>query len=163
MRFGLLLSSALLLTGCDLSMTAQDRHDPQSSPTLWPGGPPVADAPQGSVARDQPARDVALATPPHLDAALLARGEERFRIHCAVCHGPTGMADGPIVQRGFPRPPRYTDARVMVLSPRQIVDVIGNGYGVMYGFGDRIAPADRWAIAAHVKTLQRAYAPAASR
>src|SRR5262249_8874369 len=32
--------------------------------------------------------------PMELDAKLLARGEDRFNIHCAVCHGRTGAGNG---------------------------------------------------------------------
>ena len=34
-------------------------------------------------------------------------------------------------------------------------DVITHGHGVMYSYADRVAPADRWAIAAYIRALQR--------
>ena len=34
-------------------------------------------------------------------------------------------------------------------------DTITNGYGVMYSYGSRIAPHDRWAIAAYIRALQQ--------
>ena len=37
---------------------------------------------------------------------------------------------------------------------RHLFDVIGKGYGIMYPFADRIAPADRWAIVSYVRALQ---------
>jgi hypothetical protein len=33
-------------------------------------------------------------------------------------------------------------------------DVISNGYGVMYSYGARVEPRDRWAIVAYVRALQ---------
>jgi mono/diheme cytochrome c family protein len=39
-----------------------------------------------------------------------------------------------------------------------VFDVITNGYGAMYSYGDRIPPADRWAIVAYVRTLQMSQA-----
>jgi hypothetical protein len=33
-------------------------------------------------------------------------------------------------------------------------DVITDGYGVMYSYASRVAPADRWAIAAYIGALQ---------
>ena len=33
--------------------------------------------------------------------------------------------------------------------------MITNGYGVMYSFADARAAADRWAIAAYIRALQR--------
>jgi hypothetical protein len=32
--------------------------------------------------------------------------------------------------------------------------VITHGFGAMYSYGERVKPADRWAIAAYIKTLQ---------
>ena len=34
------------------------------------------------------------------------------------------------------------------------IDVITNGYGVMYSYASRVEPADRWAIAAYIRALQ---------
>jgi len=145
----------LLLGGCDLSMQTQEKHAAQSSPALWPTGPAVAPSPQGTLPIDAPADQAALDHPPHLSEALLRRGQERHQIFCAPCHGSTGQGDGTVVTRGFPRPPSYHEPRLMAAPPAAIVDVVSNGRGAMYGFADKIAPADRWAIAAYVKTLQR--------
>jgi mono/diheme cytochrome c family protein len=141
----------LSLSGCDLSMTKQARHDPQGGATLWPGGPAASDAaPAGSIAQDQPARDAAASTPPHLDAALMARGQEQYRIFCTPCHVEDGRGMGRVVQRGFPAPPPFGAQD----NPKHIVDAITHGYGVMYPFADRIEPSDRWAIAAYIEALK---------
>jgi mono/diheme cytochrome c family protein len=34
-------------------------------------------------------------------------------------------------------------------------EVISKGHGVMYGYADRIVPADRWAIVAYIRALQK--------
>ena len=145
----------LLAAACDLSMNHQPGDRRQQSATYWPGGPPRAAPPEGSVALDQPARDRALATPPPVTAALLDRGQDRYGIYCAVCHGERGEGDGKVVQRGFPAPPSYRVPRLVAAPPAYIVDVITNGHGVMYSYADRVEPADRWAIASYVKALQR--------
>lgn len=142
----------LALAGCDLSMTRQARHEAQGGATLWPGGPPASDdAPAGTVAQDQPSRDRALAEPPPVTPALLARGQDRYRIFCTPCHAEDGRGNGRVVQRGFPRPPAFGAQD----NPRRTVAAITDGYGLMYPFADRIAPADRWAIAAYVEALKR--------
>ncbi|HEU4959855.1 MAG TPA: cytochrome c [Sphingomonas sp.] len=146
----------MLLTGCDLSMKQQAKAEPQSSPELWPAGPPRQPPPPGTVAEGALAEAKALATPPPLTPALIDRGQDRYGIFCAVCHGRTGDGDGPVVEHGFPAPPSYHIARLVAAPPAYIVDVITHGHGVMYSYADRVAPADRWAIAAYVKTLQRA-------
>lgn len=154
MRLAALLLPALL-AGCDLSMREQARDDPQQSPTLWPGGPPRQAPPDGTIAADDLARAAALRDPPPLTSALLDRGEERYGIFCAVCHGAMGDGDGNVVKRGFPAPPSYREPRLLAASPAYIVDVITNGHGIMYSYADRVDPPDRWAIAAYVKALQR--------
>jgi len=152
-----LLLATLLLTGCgDLSMKHQAKAGTQSSPELWAGGPPRQPPPAGTIAEGALADAQALTNPPPLTKALIDRGQQRYDIFCIVCHGPTGDGDGPVVKRGFPAPPSYHIPRLVAAPPAYIVDVITHGHGVMYSYADRVAPADRWAIAAYVKTLQRA-------
>jgi hypothetical protein len=59
-----------------------------------------------------------------------------------------------IVQRGFPRPPSYYTTRLRNAPVGHFYNVISNGYGAMYSYGDRIKPVDRWNIVAYVRTLQ---------
>lgn len=158
MRASLLLLVPLL-AGCDLSMRDQARDEPQGAAALWPGGPPQAAPPAGTIAVDAPARAAALMTPPALTPALLDRGQERYGIFCAMCHGPTGNADGTVVKRGFPPPPSFHERRLIAAPPAYVVEVITHGHGVMYSYADRVDPADRWAIAAYVKALQRVEPP----
>ena len=89
-----------------------------------------------------------------MTAELLARGQDRYEIFCAVCHDPTGHGRGVVPSRGFPQPPSFHSERLRNVPSRHIVRVITDGYGVMYAYGDRVPPADRWAIAAYVRALQ---------
>ncbi len=85
---------------------------------------------------------------------MLRRGQERFNIFCSPCHGRTGDGRGMVVQRGFPQPPSYFSDSLRAKPVGHFVDVITNGFGRMYGYGDRVAPRDRWAIAAYIRVLQ---------
>jgi mono/diheme cytochrome c family protein len=87
--------------------------------------------------------------------ALLERGKERFEIFCAPCHGYEGDGDGAIVRRGFPRPPSYHAPKLMQAEAQLFFDTITKGYGVMYSYGSRVPPHDRWAIAAYIRALQQ--------
>ena len=94
--------------------------------------------------------------------ALLVRGQERFQIFCAPCHGRTGRGDGMIVQRGFKKPSSYHVDRLRQMPIGYFYDVITNGFGAMADYSAQVPPADRWAIAAYVRTLQYSqYAPVA--
>lgn len=93
--------------------------------------------------------------------ALLERGQERYEIHCAVCHGYTGYGNGMAVMRGFKQPTIYhfdpaaeDPERLLKAGPGYIFDVITNGFGTMYSYKAKISVEDRWAIAAYIKALQ---------
>lgn len=148
------LSLAMLLTACGPRMNHQAKDLPEQASALFPDGAVNQAPPDGTMARDAAQRAQALAKPPPLTAALLARGRERFGIYCAPCHGPAGDGDGMIVRHGFPRPPDFAESRLVQTPASHIVDVITHGYGVMYAYADRVEPADRWAIAAYVRALQ---------
>jgi len=90
---------------------------------------------------------------------LIDRGQERFNIYCIVCHGPVGNGDGMIVRRGFPKPPTYHDDRLRNAPVGHFFDVITNGWGKMNSYAYQVQPADRWAIAAYIRTLQASQNP----
>ena len=90
---------------------------------------------------------------------LIDRGQERFNIYCIVCHGPVGNGDGMVVRRGFPKPPTYHDDRLRNAPVGHFFDVMTNGWGKMNSYAYQVQPADRWAIAAYIRTLQASQNP----
>jgi len=152
----------LALAGCN-DMSRQPREDAYEASPLFPGGTVMQAAPAGTVARDQPLRDAAERTPPPLTPALLARGAERYAIACAPCHGIDGRGQGFVTTRGYPHPRSFLEPGQRAMSASHVYDVITRGYGVMYAHADRVKPADRWAIAAHVRVLQAAQEPGDAR
>jgi mono/diheme cytochrome c family protein len=151
-----LLLSALLLAGChqNLTMSDQKKLDEYERSTVFRNGKVLQSPAPGSVSREQDLGNV-LAEKPPMTLALVQRGRERFNIFCSECHGPTGDADGMVVQRGFPKPPSFDEARLVNAPDEHFVDAITHGHGVMYSYADRVPPADRWAIAAYIRALQR--------
>lgn len=142
----LLLLVALLLglAACD-DMTYQPKKNAYADVRVGPGRVPAGIVDHG--AKQVP--------PPPVTLALLQRGQERFRIYCTECHSELGDGHGMVVQRGFPEPPSYHIDRLRQAPTLHFYDVITNGYGVMYSFAYRVQPADRWAIAAYIRALQR--------
>ena len=134
---------ALGVSACD-DMSDQAKQRPYS-PAVGPAATPADTVEYG----DKPSHA------PPLTLALLQRGQERFRIYCTPCHSELGDGHGMVVQRGFPPPPSYHSDRLRATPTEHFYDVITQGYGAMYPFADRIAPADRWAIAAYIRALQR--------
>lgn len=141
-RAALLALLSVLLGNCDQMIT-------QRKASLYSPAARAVQPDQDAVPwQDSPA------TPPALSLALLQRGQQRYRIYCTPCHSELGDGNGMVVQRGFPHPPSYDIERLRNAPTQHFFDVITSGYGDMYSFAGRIAPADRWAIAAYIRALQ---------
>lgn len=152
-RLPLVAALALLLVSCD-EMSHQPRYDSYEESRLFADGKALQAPPQGTVARDDPAWRTALERRPPMTLALLERGRERYGIYCSPCHDYSGYGRGTIPNRGFPKPPSFHEPRLRDAESRHFVDVITDGHGVMYSYADRVAPADRWAIAGYIRALQ---------
>lgn len=93
---------------------------------------------------------------PHpVDEALLERGRQRYVIYCQPCHDARGDGQGIMFQRGKVPTATFHQEKILKYSDGQIFDVITNGVGLMPGYRWPIPPADRWAIVANVRRLQR--------
>jgi mono/diheme cytochrome c family protein len=95
------------------------------------------------------------AIPVPVDEKVLARGRDRYRIYCQPCHDPRGDGKGILFQRGNVPTASFHQEKVLKYTDGQIFDVITNGVGLMAGYKWPIPPADRWAIIAYVRQLQR--------
>ena len=93
--------------------------------------------------------------PATVDAALLERGRQRYVIYCQPCHDARGDGKGILFQRGNVPTASLHDGRVLTYPDGRIFDVITNGSGLMAGYRWPIPPADRWAIVAYVRDLER--------
>jgi mono/diheme cytochrome c family protein len=97
-----------------------------------------------------------VATIPHsVDEALVERGRQRYTIYCQPCHDARGDGRGILFQRGNVPTATFHQDKILKYADGQIFDVITNGVGLMPGYRWPIPPADRWAIVAHVRGLQR--------
>ncbi|MCT8267901.1 cytochrome c [Afifella sp. JA880] len=155
MRWLAILPALLLLAGCqEQEMAKQPKLKTYAFAEAFAGHSAARPLPEGVVARSDPVDAQQALAPPKPTLALVQRGRERFEIFCAPCHGYGGYGDGMIVERGFPQPPSFHSDRLRATSAQHIFDVITNGYGVMYSYGDRVPPKDRWAIALYLRALQ---------
>lgn len=88
-------------------------------------------------------------------AAALERGEERYQIYCAVCHGAEGRGDGPVAAALANAVRDLTAPNMLQISDGWLYAVIANGFGaLMPEYGSKLAPEDRWAIVHYVRLLQ---------
>jgi mono/diheme cytochrome c family protein len=167
----LALLTLVLACGCRKEdMADQPRQDPMDESRFFPDGQSARPLVEGTVAQGhRPVHDVLTAVSAgnvgepeatkfpegmKVNAQTLEAGRQQFEIFCAVCHGRLAEGNGMIVQRGFPRPPSFYTPRLRNAPVGHFYNVISNGYGAMYSYGDRIKVADRWNIAAYVRALQ---------
>lgn len=91
-----------------------------------------------------------------MDKELLERGRERYDIFCAPCHSRLGDGHGIIMQYNFPiPPPTFHQDRVREFKDGYFFSVISDGVRNMPGYKHQIPVADRWAIVAYVRALQK--------
>jgi mono/diheme cytochrome c family protein len=105
-------------------------------------------------------------TPIAVTAQLLHRGQERFNIYCAPCHGEDGSGDGPIHERAsnlmslgadgttWVQPQNLTEPKIMARPDGHIFNTITNGIRNMPAYDKQISIPDRWAIIAYVRALE---------
>jgi mono/diheme cytochrome c family protein len=86
---------------------------------------------------------------------LMARGQQRFNIHCAVCHGRTAAGDGIAKQYGLATVVTLQDDRIRKMADGEIFNTITHGKNTMLPYGPNVTVTDRWAIIAYLRALQR--------
>jgi mono/diheme cytochrome c family protein len=156
----------LALTACPRldPMQRQQKYKAYQESTYHANGLAMRHPPAGTVPYAPPlelaaatgfgpdGKPVALSPVP-LDAALLARGRERFDIHCAACHGVLGDGQSQVAMNmSLRRPPSLHDFRD--LPDGTIFQVISHGFGLMPSYAVELTPRDRWAVVAYVRALQ---------
>ncbi len=176
----LALASVLALAGCmrgstssqppvhlNPSMYDQPKVLPQTASDFFYNGSSMRPPVPGTVAvgglREDPAfwegkgpdGKFVSAIPVTVDAALVQRGHERYTIYCQPCHDARGDGKGILFQRGNVPTASFHDPKIAALPDGQIFDVITNGFGLMSGYRWPIPAADRWAIIAYVRELER--------
>ena len=98
-----------------------------------------------------------------ISAAHMRRGQQRFDIYCAPCHGYVGEGNGLVSERALARadsPEWAVPLSLHVPAVREqpvgtTFNTITNGIRKMPAYAAQIPPEDRWAIVLYVKALQR--------
>lgn len=163
----LLGAVSFVAAGCSrLDMQDQPKYRPQRPSEFFADGRSERQPVEGTVARGALNEDTAFYEgkddkgedikefPVAIDRAVLKRGQQRFDIYCAPCHGRIGNGLGMIVRRGFKQPPSYHTDRLRQAPVGHFYDVITNGYGGMLNYAAQVQPRDRWAIVAYIRALQ---------
>jgi len=110
--------------------------------------------PDGTFARGFPASIV-------IDEKFMERGRQRFTIYCSPCHGGLGDGKGIVSKYGM-APANFQDDRIRQMAEGEIFNTITHGKNTMMPYADKLVPADRWAVIAYVRALERARAGTAA-
>jgi mono/diheme cytochrome c family protein len=161
------LASLSMLTACGirLDMHDQPKFKPLRKNDFYADARASRPLVEGTVARGQLGNDELFYTgkinnqeadqfPYPVTQQMIERGRERFNIYCSPCHSRVGDGNGMIVQRGFKKPPDYTEDKLMKAPVGHFVNVMTNGFGSMSEYKSQLSISDRWAVAAYIRALQ---------
>lgn len=149
------------------NMYRQPRYEAQDAGDFFADGAAMRMPVEGTIARGEFHDDVAYFTgiavngdtlkesPVPATMPVILRGQERFNIFCSPCHGRTGDGQGMVVKRGMLAPPSFVDERLLAVTDGHIFNVISHGIRNMPPYKYQIPVADRWAIVAYFRALQR--------
>ena len=151
--------------GCRQDMQDQPKYKPLAVSTFFADGRASRPVPPGAVAIDDVAEDPAHATglvdgefvtsiPVPVNVDLLNRGQDRYDIYCAPCHGRTGDGHGMVATRGFKIPADLSSDRVRTAPPGYLYAVVTDGYGAMPDYSYQLDEHDRWAVVAYIRALE---------
>lgn len=170
---------AVLFTGCDLvpgqHMRDQAKWEPDEQSDIFGDGtvsrhPPANTIPYGTLnlQLNEPFMtgvdaegNFLTEIPMEVNLAVVERGQNRYNVFCAPCHGHLGNGLGMIVQRGqvqdevgLKQPNSFHQEAVRNQPVGYYYNAITNGFATMYSYASRIEPQDRWAIVAYIRALQ---------
>lgn len=160
------------------NMYDQPRYDPQQESNFFQDGRTMRPPVEGAIAREMEPNEAfatgrteddsawLLEVPTQIvernggGEAFVARGQNRFDIYCAPCHGIAGDAEGLVALRadelgfGALKPPTFHDDRIRHMPDGQLYATITHGIRNMPAYQHNIPQDDRWAIVTYVRALQ---------
>ena len=118
---------------------------PQGSPSVESPAAPSLNR------RDEYAREF----PYEISAAIMQRGQKRYRIYCGPCHADDGSGHGAAVRHGYPAAATFHSERLRTAPLGYFIDVLTRGSGKMPSYAGQVEVDDRWAIVAYIRALQK--------
>ena len=113
----------------------------------------------------------ALENPVPVNPATIDRGQRLYQVNCSMCHGVTGLGDGPMRDRltvaGYRGSPANltaggptagkTDGEVFLIITKGFAGAYGlpDGTFVMPAFSKLLTEEDRWTLVRYLRTFQQ--------
>lgn len=179
-KYLLLLGAVVILGGCrgalkedppihvNPNMDAMERFEAQETNPFFEDGRAMRPPVPGTVARGMLREDVGFHTgrdeeggylevlPVEYTVEFASRGRKRYDIYCSVCHGSAGDGQGIVMTGGYGFVPiSFHNDRLRTIEDGYLYDVITRGVRTMPAYAQQIPVADRWAIVAYIRALQR--------
>ena len=176
----LVLTSVIAVSGCargctssrppihlNPSMDDQPKVLPQTASTFFYDGSSMRQPIPGTVAIGGLKEDAVFFTgmgadgkpvatnPVTVDEAVLERGRQRYVIYCQPCHDARGDGKGILFQRANVPTASFHQEKILKYPDGLIFDIVTNGMGLMPAYKWPVPPADRWAIIAYIRELER--------
>jgi cytochrome c553 len=168
-----LVPMALLLAGCpgDVEGWAGMKRQPKALPyresAFFADDRVMRQPPPGTVptsrrgktrlfltGRDAPDGGFTEGIPLTLTRETVERGQQRYEVYCATCHGVLGDGASQVGRNmGLREPPSLLD--LPPYPDGYYYAVTSEGFGLMPGYAEKLSPEDRWAVVAYVRALQR--------
>jgi mono/diheme cytochrome c family protein len=139
---------------------------------LFPDGRNTRPIPEDTVVRGSQFEDTPYYTgmdgdkyvgrmPVEITPALVHQGQLRFTTYCSPCHDRTGSGRGTVPTKvtadgGVFQPANLMEDKFVEAADGDLFNVITNGRRNMPAYKFQVVTADRWAIIAYVRLLQRA-------
>lgn len=179
-KAGGIMLVGLMLAGCrgtisekpaihpNMNMDQQPRKEAQEVNNFFEDGRSMRQPVEGTVARGYRKADLAYyegvdasgdwiaENPVEVTRSFLYRGQERYDIFCAPCHGKVGDGRGIVMtgQYGYVPAPTFHQDRLREAPDGEIYSAIYNGVRNMPSYAHQVPVEDRWAIVSYVRALQ---------
>lgn len=93
--------------------------------------------------------------PMPVSATFMKRGQQRYTINCAPCHGQLGDGNGITRKIGaMAVVANLHDRRIVEMTDGELFFVITHGRNLMGAYGPTVTTEDRWAIITYLRALQ---------
>jgi mono/diheme cytochrome c family protein len=136
-------------------MRRQKRYDSYEASSYFANGAVMQAPPAHTVSVEQ-GLSLSDTAEPTATTITLATGARQYAISCAICHGNAGYGGGRMAANLTERrPPSLRSPAVAALPWTTLLAIITNGNGTMPPLGWQLAPPERRAVAAYVRTLPR--------
>ena len=86
----------------------------------------------------------------------ISKGEAIYKKNCLMCHGATGLGDGPAGKRLNPKPYNFQDKEKMAAETYEhLLKEITKGKGPMPAFERKLKENERWMVLHYIRTFAK--------